>query len=255
MEIQATQQQKNTISVFRIAGLNVAITGAEILSELGKNYNVGDRVKVDISFDVTETANQLQQQISEITWDKCCLFASAQCFYTNLLPYHGFALHASSVAMDGRAYLFSADSGIGKSTHTSLWCKYFGSERAHIIDDDKPVIRKLNGQHLAYGTPWCGSSGLNTNECVPIQGIAFIEQSDHDWIELMPSSDALIHLLRQTNLMIRHETMGTLLTLLSDFMNQVPIYKMGCTISKNAVMTAYKAMAEHWSEKNCIQTA
>lgn len=33
----------------------------------------------------------------------------------------GFYLHSSAVELDGRAYLFSGKSGVGKSTHTRLW--------------------------------------------------------------------------------------------------------------------------------------
>ena len=38
----------------------------------------------------------------------------------------GFYLHSSAVELDGRAYLFSGKSGVGKSTHTRLWQQIFG---------------------------------------------------------------------------------------------------------------------------------
>ena len=42
-------------------------------------------------------------------------------FYKELLNYNGCLLHASAVVVDNEAFLFSADCGTGKSTHTSLW--------------------------------------------------------------------------------------------------------------------------------------
>lgn len=48
--------------------------------------------------------------------------------------------HSSVVAVDGHAYVFTAPSGTGKSTHTSLWRKVF-KDRAVMINDDKPLFK------------------------------------------------------------------------------------------------------------------
>ena len=65
-------------------------------------------------------------------------------FGSQLLMHDGLYLHASAVELDGKAYLFSADSGVGKSTHTRLWQQLHGS-KARIINDDKPALRCLDG--------------------------------------------------------------------------------------------------------------
>ena len=71
-------------------------------------------------------------------------------------------LHSSAVVVDGYAYLFSADSGTGKSTHTGLWKQHFG-DRAYIINDDKPAIRKVDGEWYVFGTPWSGKTDTSVN--------------------------------------------------------------------------------------------
>ena len=81
---------------------------------------------------------------------------SSRLFYRALLENDGFYLHASAVCVDGRAYLFSGPSGMGKTTHTRLWQQIFG-EKAQVINDDKPALRCLEGIWYAYGTPWCGT--------------------------------------------------------------------------------------------------
>ena len=48
-------------------------------------------------------------------------------------------LHGSTIAVDGRAYLFTAPCGTGKSTHTRLWREVFG-DRALMVNDDKPLL-------------------------------------------------------------------------------------------------------------------
>ena len=58
------------------------------------------------------------------------------------LPVHGRLLvHGSAVAIEGRAWLFMAASGTGKSTHTRWWRTEFADERPYMVNDDKPIIR------------------------------------------------------------------------------------------------------------------
>lgn len=58
-----------------------------------------------------------------------------------LLEWDTLLFHGSCISVDSKAYLFTAKSGTGKSTHTQLWKKWFG-ERAVFINDDKAFIYK-----------------------------------------------------------------------------------------------------------------
>ena len=48
-------------------------------------------------------------------------------------------MHGAVVAVDGQAYLFTAKSGTGKTTHTRLWLRQFGA-CAVMVNGDKPLI-------------------------------------------------------------------------------------------------------------------
>ena len=50
-------------------------------------------------------------------------FAFSFLFAREVLAFDGYYLHSSSVILDGKAYLFTATSGTGKSTHTEKWCR------------------------------------------------------------------------------------------------------------------------------------
>lgn len=167
--------------------------------------------------------------------------ATADMFYTALLRFEGFMLHSSAVAVDGRAYLFSAPSGTGKSTHTSLWRKVFGS-RAQIINDDKPALRIRGGEVIAYGTPWSGKSDLNINIGVPVQGICVLERSEENYIAPLSESEAIYCILNQTVRPSDAGLMDSLLSLVDRVIADVPVWKMGCNISTEAAEMAYNAM-------------
>ena len=98
--------------------------------------------------------------------------------------------------MDNKAYLFSAPSGTGKSTHTQLWLSAF--KDAKILNDDKPAIIIRNNIAYACGTPFSGKNDLSLNEMYPIQGIAFLERSKDNWIKKMDVKKSIYSIFNQT---------------------------------------------------------
>lgn len=164
-------------------------------------------------------------------------------FYEALPDFGGFMLHSSAVAVDNKAYLFSAKSGTGKSTHTQQWLKLFG-DRARIINDDKPAILVGDDGVFACGTPWSGKSDMNLNEKVPLQGICILERSAENFIEPLDHGTAVFKILNQTMRSQNAEKMNTLLDLLDGMIKRVPVWRMGCNISTEAARIAYEAMSK-----------
>ena len=115
------------------------------------------------------------------------LFANA------LLDFGGSYLHASAVILDGKAYLFSAPSGTGKSTHTEKWCRLFG---ATYLNDDKPALRLVDDVWMVYGTPWSGKHDLSLPVGVPLGGIAFLRRGQENTIKKLPPEIAIPKFMR-----------------------------------------------------------
>lgn len=162
-------------------------------------------------------------------------------FYTELISHKGLMLHASAVVVDGNAYLFSAPSGTGKSTHTALWLKKFG-ERAYILNDDKPALRLFPDGVYAYGTPWSGKFDLSSNRRIPLRGIAFLERADNNEIAPMPPSRAIAHFLEETVRSKEPEYAANLLDTLSQLLQSVPVWDLKCNMDPQAAEISYEAM-------------
>lgn len=157
-----------------------------------------------------------------------------------LIGFEGCMLHSSAVVVDGYAYLFSADSGTGKSTHTQLWLKHFG-DKAFIINDDKPALRCIDGEWYVYGTPWSGKTDQNVNVRAKLGAIVFLERSEENWISDISVKEALPKFFKQTiRRLQKEEKMDMVLNNMERILLQNPIYKMGCNISDDAVVTAYE---------------
>ncbi len=163
-------------------------------------------------------------------------------FHHSLLYFDGMMLHASAVALDGRAYLFSGPCGIGKSTHTRLWKTVFG-EAAVIFNDDKPTLRRLNGQWFAYGTPWCGKDGINANIRVPLGGICFLAQGDTNRIRRLRGAETVSSVILQTFHRFKSEEKLTkMLSHVDKLVREVPIFLLENRPVPEAVQMSYETM-------------
>ena len=175
--------------------------------------------------------------------EECEYLASGSSFYRQLLDFDGMMLHSSAVIMDGKAYLFTADSGTGKSTHTRLWKQAFGGDRARILNDDKPAVRLVDGVWYAYGTPWSGKTAMNENVSAPVAGVAIIERAPENRIHPAGGLETVRVLLRQVNKPNDSRLRGRVLELLDDLMNRVPVWKLQCNMDPEAARVAYEAMS------------
>lgn len=156
--------------------------------------------------------------------------------------------HGSAIAVDGKAYLFTAKSGVGKSTHTGLWRAYFGN-RAVMINDDKPLLRMTEDGIYAYGTPWDGKHRLSTNTCAPLAGICMIRRGSDNMIREITAHEAYPMLLQQCYRPMGKDALIHTLQLLDCLREKVPCYELFCNISREAVETAYNGMKGQESDQ------
>ena len=91
----------------------------EFLRKKMESYRFDGDAKTQITLTMTEElCIQKQAEQLHLTLEECEYIFVGLEFYRKLLLQGGMMIHASAVEVDGRVYLFSADSGTGKSTHT-----------------------------------------------------------------------------------------------------------------------------------------
>lgn len=150
-------------------------------------------------------------------------------------------MHGSVIAVDGEAYMFTALSGTGKSTHVRLWRRLFG-ERAVMVNDDKPLIRIGEEQPIVYGTPWDGKHHLSNNIAVPLKAIVVLKRGAENEIHAINAQEAFPILLQQS--FRTEDPMVTMRTmqLLSLLAKHVGLYELHCNMDPEAAEVAYKGM-------------
>lgn len=164
-----------------------------------------------------------------------------------LPAYDRFVLHGATIQTGGRAYIFTAKSGTGKSTHIHLWQERYG-EAVSVVNGDKPILWKKDGVWHACGTPWCGKEGLTSTDCVPVAGLCLLERAQENTIRRASSRELVEAIFHQ---IYRPKDEGRLLaflTLLDEFLTATPIWRLGCNMEPEAAETAHDAMA-NFAEK------
>lgn len=208
----------------KIADLIAKVPTADGLDRRCQEYIIEDKESADI---VIRTELYRRDKYAPVWGDDTVAYMeSAYQFYRELVHHDGFYLHASAVVKDGKAYLFSGPCGAGKSTHTRIWQETFGEE-ARVINDDKPALRRIDGQWYAYGTPWCGKDGININEKAPLAGVCFLKKAPENKIRRMEKFEAMQRVLGQTIYKFdQAEQLDKLLASLELFLEEVPVYEL-----------------------------
>lgn len=190
-----------------------------------------DEWKVDIEIDSTMVTDEMRQEISIAIRDAFFVYLSF-CGY--------MAIHSSTIIYNEKAYLFSASSGIGKTTHTKMWEELY---QVPILNGDVTVIGFEDGTPIAYGIPWCGTSLRYLNKQVSIGGIIFLKQAKENAIEDLPLKIAVKMLVgRSFNPYWDKYLADKNYQMAFFFAKAVPCYTLMCLPEQKAVITVKKIL-------------
>lgn len=164
-----------------------------------------------------------------------------------MVEYDTLLFHGSVIAVDDEAFLFTATSGTGKSTHTRLWREAFGS-RAVMVNDDKPMLILKDGQVLVCGTPWDGKHRLSTNVVVPLTGICILERGEENSVTPVSAQEALPMILQQS---YRPKNLMKFLEMIEKLTVSTNFYRLKCNMNPDAALVAYSGMTE--KGKDCMK--
>ncbi|MBR5247184.1 MAG: hypothetical protein IKV25_07435 [Clostridia bacterium] len=225
---------------FIIAGLKTEYkVRGELLRSRSEKYRASfDSSETQIRLNIKEDFLLKQREdIPNLTADEHEYMWTGSAFYNELLKFNGMMLHSSCVEKDGYAYLFSARSGTGKSTHTHLWLENLSGTR--IINDDKPALVCEDGNWYVWGTPFSGKTDENANVKIPVRAIIFLHRSSENHVEKMPTARAVGLLLEQTINPVNREMAEKMLELVDSLLKTIPTFSLGCNMDPQAASIAY----------------
>ena len=225
---------------YRIAGLTVEMDSFGKTVTQARAYEIDPVPCVDVS--VESATAEYREKYSETPAESAEYMYTGMSFYKQLINFEGIMLHSSAVVVDGRAYLFTAPCGTGKSTHTALYLREFG-DRAYILNDDKPAVRFEDGAFYAYGTPWSGKTDKNANERVPIAGICVLNRAENNEIERIYGKSAILGIYSQTMRPKSKKYMDKVISIIEKMIELIPVWNLKCNMDLDAARLSYGAMS------------
>lgn len=152
-----------------------------------------------------------------------------------LITKNVLTMHAVAIRYNGKAYLFSAPSGTGKSTHAQLWKTVFGND-VRIISGDQPLIRIDENGCFAFGSIWNGKERLGSNISAPIGGICLLSRNEENSIAPLSSADALALISPNVYIPNEPELSAKALELIRKLVLSVPFYSLRCNMTPDAAI-------------------
>lgn len=229
----------------KIAGINVLVNNKYQYSEYLCHDYITEEEHTD--FEVSADEKAISAEIANAEIEINAAYAESVCLHREIAErlgaYDAFLLHSALIECDGMGIAFTARSGVGKSTHVSLWQKNFG-ERVRIINGDKPIVRFLDGVPYAFGTPWLGKEGIGENSRCKFSALCFLERGNENRIVEIPAEVGAMAMFSQIYLPTNAENAAKTLELADKFSSEVKFYRLACNMDNEAAQVSYNAIVK-----------
>lgn len=145
----------------------------------------------------------------------------------------GVVLHSSLIEWEGKAIVFTAPSGTGKSTQAELWHRFRGAE---VINGDRCGLLLRNGAVRAEGVPFSGTSGICKKRSLPVAAIVYLSQSPENTVRRLRGYRAFARIWEGCTVHTWDpEAVSAVTDTVSRIVSAVPVYHLACTPDEMAV--------------------
>lgn len=203
----------------------------------------------EVTFEVTEESAKMEKALllaeqaplrPTYALEFLALYREISAF---LLRHGTLIIHGSGISYNGQGILFSAPSGVGKSTHVSYWQELF-PEQVIVINDDKPLIRTDGKSCLLCGTPWAGIRRLHRNAEIPLRVICCLERGEENRVLPITAGEALPLLLQAVNRPSERSDMDLVMGAVQRVLKDTAFFRVQCTNSPEAAETVQRALSD-----------
>lgn len=191
-----------------------------------------------LSFDGKEAVFYYDGSTQQEAVDELFYGFRAAFFY--LAALHGkYALHSASNYYQEKAWLYSASSGTGKTTHVKLWEKLYA---VPVLNGDLNLLGMEKDEVFVYGIPWCGTSGVYTTKKYPLGGIILLKRGTENRVCKLPQDERQLYTAqRMISPAWTEKQVDDSLLFAEKLSDRIPIRRLYCTQepSAAAVMKEY----------------
>ncbi|MEW6137669.1 MAG: hypothetical protein AB1733_05490 [Thermodesulfobacteriota bacterium] len=143
----------------------------------------------------------------------------------------GLMFHALGIEHRGNGYLFAGNSGHGKSTLGGLW-----RDKARILNDDRVIVRFVDGQFWLYPTPWHGTLPDLSVARAPLTKIFVLSRGQENHSRPLTQAEAICFLLQRAFPPLwSRDGMAFTMDFLAQLVPAVPCYELAFVPQESVV--------------------
>lgn len=142
-------------------------------------------------------------------------------FGLSLSSFNGLLLHASSVAKDGKAYVFVGDAGSGKSTIVKL------SRNYQPVADDNTIVKRVRNKFFVFSSPFYEKKKIKKENLVfPLWGVYFLVKSQRNSLTKLSPSSAIGKLMATVRPYLSDESSKRVFPITVELVKNIPCYTL-----------------------------
>ncbi len=229
----------------RVADINLKVdvtdpNTEQICSDFCFNFQ-----KPDLSLTVSpfEVKEELEKSAIPVSFSEAECFLIFKKLSNELAGFSAFLMHGAAISAGDRGIVLMAKSGVGKTTHALLWKQVLG-EKFSFVNGDKPIIRFVDNEPIAYGSPWCGKEGFYSVRPSRITDICLIERAEQNRVESVEPAAAVEPILNQVLLPKNSAETLLVLGLVDRMLKSVRVWKIFCNKDISSAELAVKTILD-----------
>ncbi len=154
------------------------------------------------------------------------------------LENEAITLHSASIEYRGKAILFTAPSGTGKTTQTNLWHDYV--KGISDINADRTLLQKTNHDYKACGFPLYGGVLRCEQKARTIEAIVIVRQGKQNVIHELSLHEKISLIYSECTVPNIDRYVSKAMDLVIDMIQNVKIVLYYCNMEKEAVDVLYR---------------
>ena len=217
--------------------------------ESTKNYCKDFLTDEKSDFDVTLSEDDLKSEIQNATNNHLYVNEEISALYRKiadiLVEENIVVFHSSSIKVNDFAFIFTARSGVGKSTHTNYLSELLKDQLTY-INDDKPLLEVSDEKIIVYSNPWNGKERRSTNTSAPLKAIIFLSRGEtNSYKKIEDKSEVYFKLLSQIYLPYEKSKRQKAMQIADQIIKNVNFYEIFVTKDISAAEMTYERIIKN----------
>ncbi len=217
-------------------------------NETTKKYCLSFLSEDEPNYVITMTREDLENEASNSTDGKVYVNEEISALYRKiadlLVEDNTVVFHSSAICVNGGAFLITARSGVGKSTHSRNLKQYIG-EKFKYINDDKPLIKVGDGITV-FSTPWNGKERRGSDISAPLKAVLFLNRGETNTYRKIDNKEEIyIKMLSQIYLPKEKAKREKALKVADNLLKNVNFYEINVTKDIESAKMTYEEIIKN----------